>query len=37
LLNQRSVQVRLTWTGATGASKLAKARQVTLMTRIAPE
>lgn len=37
LLNQRSVRVRLTWTGSAGAGKLAMARQVTLDTAIAPE
>ena len=36
-LNQSSVVVTMTWTGAAGAGKSARSRQVTVTTVIAPE
>jgi type IV pilus assembly protein PilV len=36
-LNQNRVVVTMTWTGASGAGKIAKQRQVTMTTVVAPE
>lgn len=36
-LNQTRVVVTMTWTGATGAGKIAKQRQVAMTTVVAPE